>query len=79
MLDDPNAEFWCDNMTIFSILLCVTLYVSIKFQLTKVLNGSNANECWLSRYRPETYWPLSYELRIIIDQKHKKLEKVGER
>ena len=24
MLDDPNAEFCSDNMTVFSILLCVT-------------------------------------------------------
>ena len=45
-LDDPNAEFWCDNMTMVSILFRVSLSskahavidVSIKFQLTKVVN-----------------------------------------
>ena len=25
MLDGPKAEFWCNSMTIFSILLCATL------------------------------------------------------
>ena len=47
------AQYLCENMAIFSILpalLCgkahAVIDISTKVQLTKVLNGLKANECW---------------------------------